>query len=492
MMNYLIGLTIAIYLRKSRSDIEEEKKALARGEVYDTLQRHRKELLNFARKNKLKILDIFEEVVSGDTIESRPEVQKLLENAKASKYDAVLVIAYDRLGRGDKMDQGLIERIFKESDTLIITPKHTIDLNDEQGEMQADFEGFLARMEYRKIKGRLRDGKIRAIEEGRNISSAAPIGYYVDENQKLAIDPKEVHIPRMIFDLAIQGFGCVQIANQLYEAGIRHRTGNPICDQTVRHIIGNPKYIGTQFYSRHSKKPTFAPNSHTPIVSEEVFNEANRLIKIRKPSNDPHAPLRNPLSTLLRCSKCDTAMVMRRTVVKGTEYIYYYCRNSWCNTVGTSVNMVIEDLLQHLRHELEKIGVEYEPEENSELPSIKQKLEQAQKKLKTIEKRRDNVHEFLEDGTYTKEKFMDRMNKLDEEENQLIELIDELNQRLSSEKERDSNQNQIIPAISNALEVFELGDARQKNILLKSFIHKIMYTRESKKEDFQLKVIYIQ
>ena len=78
MMNYLIGLTIAIYLRKSRSDIEEEKKALARGEVYDTLQRHRKELLNFARKNKLKILDIFEEVVSGDTIESRPEVQKLL------------------------------------------------------------------------------------------------------------------------------------------------------------------------------------------------------------------------------------------------------------------------------------------------------------------------------------------------------------------------------------------------------------------------------
>lgn len=84
------------------------------------------------------------------------------------------------------------------------------------------------------------------------------------------------------------------------------------------------------------------------------------------------------------------------------------------------------------------------------------------------------------------------MNKLDEEENQLIELINELNQKLSSEKEKDSNQNQIIPAISNALEVFELGDARQKNILLKSFIYKIMYTRESKKEDFQLKVIYIQ
>ena len=88
-MSYLWGLVVAIYLRKSRSDIEDEKKALARGEVYDTLQRHRKELLTFARKNKLKIVDIFEEVVSGDTIEARPEVQSLLENAKNGKYDGV-------------------------------------------------------------------------------------------------------------------------------------------------------------------------------------------------------------------------------------------------------------------------------------------------------------------------------------------------------------------------------------------------------------------
>lgn len=213
------------------------------------------------------------------------------------------------------MDQGLIERAFKESDTLIITPKTTTDLNDEQGEMQVDFEGFLSRMEHGKIKGRLRDGKIRAINEDRNISSVTPIGFYVDENQKLAIAPKEVHIPRMIFELALQSFSCVQIANQLYEAGIRHRTGNPIGEQTVRHIIGNPKYIGTQFYSRYSQKPTFAPSSHTPIVSEEVFNEAN-----------PKSQMRNPLSTILRCSACDSALVLRRYIVKGKEYNYYYCR----------------------------------------------------------------------------------------------------------------------------------------------------------------------
>lgn len=491
-MSYLYGLVVAIYLRKSRSDIEEEKKALARGEVYDTLQRHRKELLTFARKNKLKIVDIFEEVVSGDTIEARPEVQQLLENAKEGKYDGVLVIAYDRLGRGDKMDQGLMEKTFKESDTLIITPKSTIDLNDEQGEMQADFEGFLARMEYRKIKGRLRDGKIRAIKEGKNISAYAPLGYYVDDNQKLAIDEEEVHIPRLIFDLALQGFGCNQICRKLHEMGITHRTGNIMGEKTIRDMIANPKYIGTQFYSRYSKNPVIVPDAHPAIISKEDFEEANRLIKVRKPSNDPTAPMRNPLSTILRCSSCDTAMVIKRSVVKGKEYIYYYCRNSWCDTIGSSMDSVVDELLKHLRHELAQVDVEYEPEEKSQLPSIKQQLEKAQKKLKTIEKRRDNIHDFLEDGTYTKEKFMDRMEKLDEEEQQTFALIDELNQRLSFEQERDNNQNQIIPAISNALEVFEMADARQKNILLKSFIHKIMYTRKSRQEDFRLKVIYIQ
>lgn len=491
-MNYLWGLVVAIYLRKSRSDIEEEKKALARGEVYDTLQRHRKELLTFARKNKLKIVDIFEEVVSGDTIEARPEVQQLLENAKAGKYDGVLVIAYDRLGRGDKLDQGLIEKTFKTSDTLIITPKHTIDLNDEQGEMQADFEGFLARMEYRKIKGRLRDGKIRAIKEGKNISAYAPLGYYVDDKQKLAIDEDEVHIPKLIFELALQGFGCNQICRKLHEMGITHRTGNIMGEKTIRDMIANPKYIGTQFYSRYSKNPVIVPDAHPAIISKEDFEEANRLIKVRKPSNDPNAPMRNPLSTILRCSTCDTAMVIKRSVVKGKEYIYYYCRNSWCDTVGTSMDLVVDELLKHLRHELAQVDVEYEPEEKSQLPSIKQQLEKAQKKLKTIEKRRDNIHDFLEDGTYTKEKFMDRMEKLDEEEQQTFALIDELNQRLSFEQERDNNQNQIIPAISNALEVFEMADARQKNILLKSFIHKIMYIRKTRQEDFRLKVIYIQ
>lgn len=64
----------AIYLRKSRVDLEAE----AHGEG-DTLARHRKTLLALAAAQQLNVTRIYEEVVSGDTIAARPQMQQLLE-----------------------------------------------------------------------------------------------------------------------------------------------------------------------------------------------------------------------------------------------------------------------------------------------------------------------------------------------------------------------------------------------------------------------------
>lgn len=67
----------AIYLRKSRADAEAE----TRGEG-ETLARHEKMLLDLAEKIGIKIGKIYREIVSGETIEARPEIQKLLSDVK--------------------------------------------------------------------------------------------------------------------------------------------------------------------------------------------------------------------------------------------------------------------------------------------------------------------------------------------------------------------------------------------------------------------------
>ncbi|MBQ3885709.1 MAG: recombinase family protein, partial [Ruminococcus sp.] len=62
-----------IYLRKSRADAEAE----ARGEG-ETLTRHYNMLMELAKKQKLNIVKIYKEIVSGDSIAARPQMQTLL------------------------------------------------------------------------------------------------------------------------------------------------------------------------------------------------------------------------------------------------------------------------------------------------------------------------------------------------------------------------------------------------------------------------------
>ena len=128
----------AIYLRKSRADIEAE----AKGEG-ETLARHEHILLELASKKGLSIGKIYKEIVSGETIESRPEMQKLLLDVRQGKWKGVLVVEVERLARGETMDQGIVSKAFKVSNTKIITPMKTYDPNDEFDEEYFEFGLFM-------------------------------------------------------------------------------------------------------------------------------------------------------------------------------------------------------------------------------------------------------------------------------------------------------------------------------------------------------------
>jgi DNA invertase Pin-like site-specific DNA recombinase len=119
-------MSYAIYLRKSRADAEAE----ARGEL-ETLARHEKQLIELSIKMNLKIEKTYREVVSGETIAARPEMQQLLADVEKGLYEGVLVMEVERLARGDTVDQGIVAQTFKYSNTKIITPTKTYDPNDE-------------------------------------------------------------------------------------------------------------------------------------------------------------------------------------------------------------------------------------------------------------------------------------------------------------------------------------------------------------------------
>ncbi|RSL35316.1 recombinase family protein [Salibacterium salarium] len=125
---------VAIYLRKSRGEGDED------------LDKHKRELFEIAEPNGWKSV-LYKEIASGDSLDYRPKMLELLNDVKDDTYDAVIVVDYDRLGRGDDKDAAIIREAFRESATLVITPQKVFDLKNESDEMLSEFFSMMARFE---------------------------------------------------------------------------------------------------------------------------------------------------------------------------------------------------------------------------------------------------------------------------------------------------------------------------------------------------------
>ena len=162
-----------MYLRKSRKDRDLE---LQTGS-FDTLQRHRDALLALAKQRGYSIAHIYEEVVSGDSIAARPEMQKLLTAEETGTFEGVLVMEVPRLARGNTKDQGVVAETFQYSGTKIITPEKIYDPADEADEEYFEFGLFMSRREYKAINRRLQRGRMSSLSEGKYIAGTPPYGY---------------------------------------------------------------------------------------------------------------------------------------------------------------------------------------------------------------------------------------------------------------------------------------------------------------------------
>lgn len=149
-----INKRYAKYLRKSRTDIEAEKSGAG-----ETLAKHRIILDNLCKKLNVldEQIDTFEEIVSGDSIESRPIIQELLQLVEQGLYSGVFVVEVERLARGNTKDQGTIADTFSFSHTKIITPNKIYDPDNEFDQEYFEFGLFMSRREYKVINRRLQN-----------------------------------------------------------------------------------------------------------------------------------------------------------------------------------------------------------------------------------------------------------------------------------------------------------------------------------------------
>ena len=163
---------VAMYLRKSQKDMELE----SYGEM-ETLAKHEQLLTELAKKQGLRVAKVYKEIVSGESIDDRPQMQALLNDIYQNKYDGVLVAEVERLARGATLDQGKVANAFKYTNTKIITPIKTYDPNNEYDEEYFEFSLFMSRKEFKTINRRMQQGKMLSVKNGNYLGVHAPLGY---------------------------------------------------------------------------------------------------------------------------------------------------------------------------------------------------------------------------------------------------------------------------------------------------------------------------
>ena len=488
---------ILLYSRKSRTDDPTL-------DVEEILARHETILDEYAERTwgeKIPQSQKMREVVSGETIDSRPELLKILKMIESPKIKGVLLVEVQRLGRPDLEDIGRLSKLFRYTNTLIITPQKTFDLRNEYD--REAFERELMRgneyLEYtKKIMNR---GRLLSVQQGNFIGTKPPYGYDKDvimEGKKkchtLKINEAEANVVRMVFDMYVNmDMGRVNIAHRLNELGVPTRTGALWSQDSIKTMLENDHYIGKVRWNwrktvtvvedgeiRKVRPKTeigeylVYDGKHEAIVSDEIF-QAAREKQGKNHRAKAKTKVRNPLAGLLFC-QCGRAMTYR-TYTSHNAPPRLLCTNQvYCKTTSCLYSEIIE----RVQETLEKCINDFEIRIQNDDKSSQQLHENLIKRLKA------KIEELNRKELSQWEKYS--------EEDMPKEIFDKLNAKVL--KEKDEVQQALCKAYESMPEPIDyeeqllrfklaletLNDPKaspeKKNKLLKACIERIDYKRE--------------
>lgn len=488
---------ILLYLRKSRTDDPTL-------DVEEILARHETILDEYAERTWGKKIDEnnkMREIVSGETIESRPELLKILKLIESPKIKGVLLVEVQRLGRPDLEDIGRLSKLFRYTNTLVITPQKTFDLRNEYD--REAFERELMRgneyLEYtKKIMSR---GRLLSVQQGNFIGTKAPYGYDKDiimEGKKkchtLKINETEADVVRMVFDMYVnKDMGRVNIAHHLNELGIPTRTGARWSQDTLKTMLENDHYIGkvrwnwrkTVTVVEDGEIKKVRPKTevgeylvydgkHPAIISEELFLAA-RAKQGKNHRAKPKTKVRNPLAGLLFC-QCGRAMSLRTyTAHKSAPRLLcdnqVYCKTSSC---------LYSEIIDRVRDTLQQCIKDFEVRIGNDDKTSKQLHENLIKRLK-LKLEELNKKELSQWEKYSEEDMPKEIfEKLNEK---VLKEKDEVQQALCKAYEsmpEPIDYEEQLRTFKSALEALDDPEvsAEKKNRLLKACIERIDYKRE--------------
>lgn len=321
---------VAAYVRVSSDSEDQENSFITQYDYY---------VAKINKTPNYRLVDIYaDNGISGTELERRNEFNRMYMDCMKGKIDLIMVKSISRFARNiyDSID---MVRKLKNLGTNIIFEKEGIDTRNMTSEVELAALSSMAQEESISLSKNVRLGIQFRMQNGTFKQGCLPYGYELDENGNWIINEEQARIVRVIFNAYIGGTSLHKIAEELSKARVIKNDGTANwTGKRVSYMIRNEKYMGDALLqktyteefpfksriNRGEKDMYYVKNHNVPIVSEEIFKKANKLLDAQVDryykENSPQSE--SVLAKTMFCEECGT-MFRKKS---GTTNIYWVCR----------------------------------------------------------------------------------------------------------------------------------------------------------------------
>lgn len=476
---------------------------------------------------------------------NRPSFKRLIADIEAGKVGCVITKDLSRLGRNYIEAGSYIEIFFPKHNVRYIAVTDGVDSLTRQEMDITPFKNILNDMYSRDISKKVLAGRMTRSRQGKFCGGQPPLGLMRDPEEKghLILDPDTAPTIRKIYDLALNGWGCMRIAKQLMEdkIPITRVKGNTECDVNyyswgsarISHILRNPFYKGAHLVCRTHQKGIRSntydiipreewevlEGCHEAIVSPEDWEKVQELIDRRPPIMEGNAcPFYNLFHGIIYCATCGKSMQVRYEKVGRTgknrftgeerepiDKAYYICQTY--NRLGKDActshkveardlyNLVLKDIqelaamaLKDVESFYQRISSRMERRYLADASEMEKERERLEARNREIDDMFLNLYTDKAKGILSEQRFVKLTAAMEREQEENQKQLKELTLSLRRSNEQESDVCTFIREIRQYAAVRELDEGILNRLISRILVGEV---KKVDGEKFQeIKIIY--
>lgn len=399
---------------------------------------------------------------SGGNID-RPALQQLLSDIKKNLVDMVIVYKLDRLSRSQKDTLTLIEDQFLVNNIDFVSISENFDTSTPFGRAMIGILSVFAQLEKDQITERFTMGRIGRAKNGYyHGGPTAPTGYdYIDG--KLVVNEYEAIQVQEVFEFFLKGKSITSIQKHMSN-NYTNKYGSWSSHTLVLNILRNSTYIGKVKFKNQEYD-----GSHAPIISEDTFLQAQKLLTDPQREDAKNTYQKTPfkasnlLSSLIYCAHCGA-----RFCGNHGNYVCY-------SRGKTDKRKIIDPDCMNIKWEIEQLDkiivdkileLAYDEEFFTNLTLDQHEPEPDTARISDIDKQISRMIDLYQIGDISLDQISDRIDGLKKEKEAIIKGIE----NHEKSKMTVSEARQILYQVK---EVFSGNDLPHKRLLVSSLIERI-------------------